>query len=543
MQDLFSPSTPTNTMAAEPADNSLSLLYEIGRQLVSTLDLEQVLSRVLKHSVEFVGAERGMLIVLDEECEPALAAIVYQGRLLPYSREEISSILHQGLAGWVLRNQEVALVPDTSQDERWLHRPDDDQEQSGPKSAMCAPIKMVGDRLVGVITLVHPQPGFFTQDHVRLLQAIADQAAIAIFNARLYQSLETAHLRYRELFEDSIDPILISDWEGRILEANRMAARTSGYDVFTLAQRRITELHRVNWSEVGEDYQYLKSGLRTIRYESVLLCREEGKTVPIEVYAHKIQIGGQDHIQWVFRDITERKELETLQNELFAMVYHDLRSPLSNVVSSLDIIKAMLPEEQLGNLEPLVNIAFRSIERVKRLANSLLDINRLEAGQRITDPKEVRIQRLVEEAIEIVQPAADARNQSIRAKVPDGLPSLFVDEDMIRRVLINLLENAVKFTPTHGEICIGSEGRDDVRVWVADTGSGIPEEARERIFDKFTRIRVENAPRGIGLGLAFCRLAVRAHGGRIWVEPNQPAGSKFVFTLPVSPQADRENEG
>jgi two-component system, NtrC family, sensor histidine kinase KinB len=530
-------------MREDPSQNSLSLLYEIGRQLVSTLDLKQVLSRVLISSVEYVGAERGMLIVLDEKLEPALSAVVYQGHLLTYDEDEISGILHHGLAGWVLRNREIVLVPDTSQDERWLHRPDDDREQSGSKSAICAPVIMPEDQLVGIITIVHPQPGFLTESHIRLLQAIADQAAIAIHNARIYRSLEAAHSRYRELFEDSIDPILISDMEGRITEANRMAARMSGYEVDALTRRRITELHHVDWDAAGENFVFLLSGASTIRYESELQCRGEGKTIPIEVYAHRVEIGGEGHIQWVFRDISERKELETLQEELLAMIYHDLRSPLSNVVSSLDIIKAMLPEDQMKNLEPLVNIALRSIDRVKRLANSLLDINRLESGHPITDLKEVRIQRLVEEAISLILPNAEAKNQTVKNEVPGSLPSLFLDEDMIRRVLLNLLENAVKFTPSHGVITVGGKtAAKQVTVWVADTGAGIPADARERIFDKFTRLRVENVPRGIGLGLAFCRLAIQAHGGRIWVEKNEPKGSRFLFTLPVDIQSAIQQE-
>jgi signal transduction histidine kinase len=163
-----------------------------------------------------------------------------------------------------------------------------------------------------------------------------------------------------------------------------------------------------------------------------------------------------------------------------------------------------------------------------------LDINRLEAGQRITNLKEVRIQRLAAEAVETILPNAEARSQTVIQEVADGLPSLVVDEDMIRRVMINLLENAVKFTPTFGEIRIGGKPeKGHILLWVEDTGSGIPADSRERIFEKFTRLEVQNAPRGIGLGLAFCRLAVQAHHGRIWVEPNSPKGSRFLFTLPV----------
>jgi len=114
------------------------------------------------------------------------------------------------------------------------------------------------------------------------------------------------------------------------------------------------------------------------------------------------------------------------------------------------------------------------------------------------------------------------------------MPVLRVDVDMIRRVMINLLENASKFTPVDGNISISAQhvGKA-VQVRVKDDGFGVPAEMKEFIFKKFTRLQVQSVPKGIGLGLAFCRLAIGAHGGKIWVEPNQGKGSCFIFTLPV----------
>jgi signal transduction histidine kinase len=111
---------------------------------------------------------------------------------------------------------------------------------------------------------------------------------------------------------------------------------------------------------------------------------------------------------------------------------------------------------------------------------------------------------------------------------------VLVDGDMIRRVLINLTENAIKFTSPEGKIDIGAKQEGSfVRIWVDDEGPGIPPEERERIFDKFTRLRAKDGPRGLGLGLAYCRLAVIGHGGRIWVEGEPGSGSSFNFTLPI----------
>jgi two-component system, NtrC family, sensor histidine kinase KinB len=221
-------------MTEDTTRSSLELLYDISRELAGALDLGSVLERVLFLSVHNVGAERGSVIVLNERQEPYEAAIVVGNLLLPKSTEDLKETLEQGLAGWVMRNHQPAIVPDTRQDERWVRRPDDATERSGAKSAICVPLT-AREQLCGILTIVHPFPNGFTQDHLDLLQSIADIAGIAIYNARLYDSLQSATRRYRELFDDSIDPILITDWHGRIQEANRQAVRVTGYplDVLT----------------------------------------------------------------------------------------------------------------------------------------------------------------------------------------------------------------------------------------------------------------------------------------------------------------------
>lgn len=520
-------------MSQDSSQASLALLYDISREFVTSLDLNTVLSRVLSLSTSNVGAERGMLIVLDDDKKPIDAAIVYQGELIQYTEKQLGEIITKGLAGWVLRSHETVLIADTSKDERWLHRPDDDVERSGPKSAICIPILRALEHLVGVLTIVHPEPGFFKDAHLALLQAIADQAGIAIHNARLFSSLEIAHLRYRELFEDSIDPIIITNWEGDILEANRMAARSTGFDIYALTRHSILELHEVNWEIVGKQFENLRSGYKTLSYEAELNIRDSSDVLPIEVFIHKVHINDDDFLQWILRDISERKNLDELREELIAMIYHDLRSPLSNVVSSLDMLKTLLPAFSDPSIVPIFNIAMRSTDRVKRLATSLLDINRLEVGQSITEQKAVSIYGIVEDAFEAISPNFKGKKQTTSNDLPDGFPELFIDEDMVRRILINLLENATKFTPMKGHISLGGTLEDEfVKLWVQDSGSGIPPDAREIIFDKFFRIKDSKVPKGIGLGLAFCRLAVEAHGGRIWVESKEGEGSQFIFTLP-----------
>jgi len=158
----------------------------------------------------------------------------------------------------------------------------------------------------------------------------------------------------------------------------------------------------------------------------------------------------------------------------------------------------------------------------------------LEAGQPIGTRKQTNILALVYEAVEAVESLLHNKSQIISYKVSDRLPNALADQDMIRRVVTNLLENASKFSPQGSKIEIGVRQKEDqILVWVKDNGPGIPASEHERIFTKFTRLKTENSPKGLGLGLAYCRLALQAHGGNIWVDSEVGVGSCFTFSLPI----------
>jgi PAS domain S-box-containing protein len=517
---------------------SLELLYNISRELTSALDLHTVLTRVLALSTSNVQAERGSVIVMDDDLEPYDAAIIVQGRLVPHTVEQLKSTLEQGLAGWVVRSRQPVLVRDTREDARWLRRPDDDTERSGPKSAICVPIQ-VREALVGVLTLVHATPNSFTEDHLALVQAIADQAGIAVNNARLYETLQVTTRRYLELFDDNIDPIIVTSLEGRVQEVNRRATEFSGRPREELHGAMIWDLQTVDPAWLLEQMPEIQTG-ETVNCETNFQPRSRPR-VPVAVYVRKVSFGGEELLQWILRDITERKQLDALRDDLSAMIYHDLRSPLANIVSSLDMLRVLTPENDNNVIQQVLAIAIRSSERMQRLINSLLDINRLEAGQAITTRKSTPVLPLVNEAVEAVQPITSTKHQNVVIEVEDDLPEIWVDEDMIRRVLINLVENATKFTFVDGTIVVGVSRVDGwVRFWVRDSGPGIPVEAQEIIFNKFSRIHLERqttsdrVPKGLGLGLAFCKLAVEAHGGKIDVESEVGSGSCFSFTVPAA---------
>ncbi len=437
--------------------------------------------------------------------------------------------LGDGIAGTAAREGRGLMVQDVTQDKNFR-----DADKFGGvemRSVIVTPIQAQG-RMIGVLEAINPIANSFDPDAMLVMAGIGGFAGSALQNAQLFEKLQAAHQRYRELFEDSIDPMVITDWNGKILEANRQAILLSGYTHDMLHALQIDQLHEVNWSKIGMEFETLRES-ETSTYESSLHAQDDSH-IPIEIHARRIEFEDADSIQWILRDITQRKELDGLRADLTSMIYHDLRSPLANITSSLDILYGLVPEKDQETVLSILKIAESSTERIQRLVSSLLDVNRLESGQPVVNQKAVDTLQLIQTAVKDMQPVADGRRQTLGADLPIELPPIWVDEDMVRRVLINLMENSSKFTPTEGEIRVGAKPEGDwVHLWVSDTGPGIPPVEQERVFDKFTRLRGANKP-GLGIGLAFCRLAVQGHGGRIWIESDFGRGAAFHFTFPVA---------
>jgi signal transduction histidine kinase len=185
-------------------------------------------------------------------------------------------------------------------------------------------------------------------------------------------------------------------------------------------------------------------------------------------------------------------------------------------------------------MRDVLRVAMRSSRRLQRLINSLLDLRQLEEGKADLDKVMVRPGHLAREALEVVRPVIRKKGQDLTVDIPADLPRVAVDLDMITRVLTNLLDNAAKFTQTGGEIGLSVEPREDSLVFtVSDNGPGISPDEQNRVFERFTRLESTKKTRGTGLGLPFCKLAVEAHGGEIWVDSTPGEGSEFSFTVPL----------
>ena len=504
----------------------MTALAEGAAAMNASLRMEDVYQRVLIQSMVALPVETVALGMIEGgHIVFRAAAGNHAGNILGGTME-----LGKGIAGMVTREGRGVVVPDVGKEKNFS-----DADKPGgieTRAMLVAPIQSQG-RVIGILEAINPNSRTFDPDALLVMTGIGGLAGTTIQNAQLFERLQAAHKRYRDLFEESIDPIVITDWDGRVLEANRQVSLLSGYTSEELHELSIDQLHEVNWSKTGMEFEFLRND-QTHSYESSLHKQDE-MHIPIEVHARRVEFDATDSIQWILRDITERKELDGLREDLTSMIYHDLRSPLANIISSLDVISTMVPEEERETVLYILKIAENSTDRIQRLVSSLLDVSKLESGQQVADQTVVETLPLIQRTLQDVEPSVKGRRQVIIGALPDKLPPIWVDEDMARRVLVNLVENASKYSPNDTSVEVGARAEDGwLHFWIKDQGSGIPISEQDHIFEKFTRLRGKGKAGGLGIGLAFCRLAVQGHGGRIWVESEVENGSTFHFTFPIA---------
>ena len=502
-------------------------LAETARVVSATLDLDEVFNRILSQTLKTLDVEAASLAVIDENTGELEFKSV-KGEMA----DEILGIRlekGEGIAGWVVENDEPVIVPNVREDQRFFSELD---RQIGfdTQAIACVPVK-VHDEVIGVLEAINPRRGEFGPAILEILMGIAGMAGTAIQHARLFAETQSARKRFTGLFQDSIDPILITDLDGRLTDANVSAQNYLGRDALSLKDAQIEDLHHESSNENLPKFSEMEPG-DAHSYEANLL-HKAGNELPVEVHVKRMDVGDQPVLQWIMRDMSERQALDQLRADLTSMIFHDLRSPLGNIISSLEVMKISIEEDD-DLLAPVISVAQRSSRRLSRLIDSLLDIGLLEKGKAALFKTSVPLYSLLGEAVEEVLPTAEAKGHSLSIEDEKEIPKLEIDVDMVRRVLINLIENAVKYTPSGGKISITIEDLGDrVQVRVKDTGSGIDPEDQPMIFDKFARVERTGRSKGLGLGLAFCRLAIEAHGGEIWVESEPDHGSTFFFTLPV----------
>jgi PAS domain S-box-containing protein len=354
---------------------------------------------------------------------------------------------------------------------------------------------------------------------------------------RVEEALRQSETRLRTILDHVLDGILTIDERGIVESYNPAAERIFGYIPAEIIGQHVKmlvpDLHH------GEHDSAISEALCPDNAERIEIGREvtgrrkNGSTFPLELAVSEMRRGDQRMFTAVARDITQRKEVERLKNELIATVSHELRTPMTSLLGFAELMlnRDLTPEKQREFLTVIHNEALRLTD----LINDFLDLQRMEAGRQAYDFQSIEIAPLLRETLALF--SGGEEKHTWRLEVPDSLPPVWADPDRIRQVLSNLLSNAVKFSPRGGGVTVGARQKGaHIEVQVADQGIGIPPEAVPSLFSKFFRVNNPETRHigGTGLGLALVKEIMEAHAGQVWVESTLGQGSTFFFTLSVA---------
>jgi PAS domain S-box-containing protein len=336
---------------------------------------------------------------------------------------------------------------------------------------------------------------------------------------KMEQALQESNEKYRLLFSAESDAILTYDHEtGEIQEANDTACRLYALSREQLAIRR--------WCDLGADSGNELFGER----QPPLHRRGDGTFFPVEVSSGSFSWQGRTMVVAVVRDITERLRLEQSREEVFSVVSHEMRTPLTAI---LGFAEYLLENKAVAEQSELLQLIVKEGERMWHLIDNLLSLQRLMAGLGLEDPAPLFLPSLLQEMAESFH--TPLVRQRIEIDCAADLPPVLGDAGSIQQAVRNLLGNAIKYSPTSSRIVLGARADGDrALLWVRDEGAGIPADQQEKIFERFYRVGGGKGIPGTGLGLTLVREIAQAHGGRAWVEGAPGQGSTFYMTLPFA---------
>jgi PAS domain S-box-containing protein len=545
---------PTGTIGASVERLDLATVIKVSQAVSSELVLEKLIDTLMRTALEQAGAERGLLIVpradgLGIEAEAAIANDAILVRL----RDEPATAQTQPLAilQYVLRTQESVILADASAQNPFSA--DSYLLQHKSRSILCMPLINLG-KLIGVLYLENNlAPSVFAPARNTVLKLLASQAAIALENTRLYRNLEQRESKIRALFDSNIIGIFIRNADGEVSEANDAFLNLLGYDREDLASGHI---HRANlvppdWS--GRDAQaFAEASTRgTVEAFEKEYLRKDGRRVPVLIGAALLE---RDRIVAFVLDLTDRKRAEAevresqershamqiqlehanrlaTMGQLTASIAHEILHPIAtarnNARAAARFLEMKPPD--LAEVRDALNCVVRDADRARDIVDRIRGhMKRGPSRRDLFDLSEA-----INEVVVMVRSALDKNKVVVRTRLMKPSGSVRGDRVQLQQVILNLILNAMEaMSSAKGarELSIETEQSetDGVRVAVRDSGLGLGREHFEQVFQPFYTTKGD----GLGMGLAICRSIIESHGGRLWVEKNEPRGAAFWFTLP-----------
>jgi PAS domain S-box-containing protein len=503
-------------------------LLQISRAMTARLDLPSLLRQILTSAAEIVGAEAG-LIALRRGQTHTLAIHASYG--IPVALLPRFAPL---LTDFPVRAEDYG-VPDLQARMKLVVR------------AIRLPLHQVialpltfEERLLGLIYLFRGGSIAFSANDESVLSSFADQAAIAVRNAQLYQQVSAEKQQLDAIIEHSADGVMIVDPELRILVFNRALSQMTGWPADQAIGKPCYQVLALDGVS-GRDLCSVQPG--AVAFEDGEpwvaegeLCRPAGSRLAVRVTYSPLhdEEGRVSHVLANVVDITRFREAEEMKSTFVSVVSHELKTPVSLIKGYANTLAREDANWDKATVREGLQVISEESDRLNHLINNLLDASRIQAGGFELEPTDVSIPKLAAKVVE--NHRLQTATHRFVLDFAQDFPIISGDEERLRQVFNNLVSNAIKYAPEGGEIRIGgwSDG-DHVTVYVADQGIGIPAEEQDRLFQRFYRVdsSLRRKTQGAGLGLYLCRSIVEAHGGRIWLRSEPGKGTTVFFALPT----------
>jgi len=521
----------------------LAALLAISQTATQSLETDKILNDTLDKSLEILDFDVGYIRTLDAE-KKNLIVRVARGLSSP---EFLSTSFPMDspdpiVGKIVFKTQKPYIGTDIRKDPMFQART---MEKEGVISLAMVPI-VSKQRAMGFIAVGSKKLHKFTKREVRLLVAFSSQLGSALENAQLYDEVNKEKAYIENLVDNAGDAIISTDVEDRILTWNHGAEVIFGYSREETVGQSLTILlpaQRTGELEEIRDKVRLTGVIRNLEVRRI---RKDGIIIEASLAVSPIRDKDDNVIGFLHlaRDVTEKKryeqrlkELDKMKSAFVSNVSHELRTPLTAIKASadnmLDRLIGDLNGKQVGYLTRIKS----NSDRLARLINDLLDLSTIEAGKIDLRPANLPLVTLVKEAAESLKPVAAEKLINLTVMSADPGIIAWADRDKVVQVLMNLIGNALKFTPTGGKVTIAVTKNSAawMQISVTDTGPGIPAEEVNKVFARFYQIGQAGTQKtqGTGLGLAISKALVEMHGGKIWVESEAGKGSIFSFTLPA----------
>jgi len=504
----------------------LSLLLQISQAVSATLELPQGMPFILEGALRATNAQVARIVLLSADGDPQMV----MGRGEP--REGWGG-LDRALAT-VARDMESPLIVENLARASTLAEL---EVLEGPIKAVIALPVRTKDQVPAVMWVGYGTVRQFDASEIDLLSTLASQTAVLVENARLFQSAEGGRRRLAAILASTTDAVLVTDREGRILLVNPAAERAFGLAADAVVGQKVNEAELA--PALVRVFEEPLSPSEALTEEVPL---PDGRTLYASVSTILSADGERIGRVVVMRDVTHFKELDELKSEFVATVSHDLRAPLTFMRGYATMLPMVgeIGDKQREYVEKILH----GVGQMSELIDDLLDLGRIEAGVGL-ERKPCHLGAILVEAVDGMRARSAAKGLTLRLEPAEDVAMIAGDAALLRQAVTNLVDNAIKYTPSGGIVAVGLTVRNEQAVVrVSDTGIGIAPDDQVRLFEKFYRVKRRDtmSVQGTGLGLAIVKSIVERHGGKVWVDSELDQGSTFYISLPLGETGPLEAE-